>query len=105
MNAHIGKEGNEQAVQVAKVGAAGGMNIKQIPMHIPWKVAKNKIEDFTTTIWMKRWENDPQYKHTKLLYAIPNENKCKDVVVKMGSDKLGTWIKGITGHNNLAYFL
>ena len=46
---------------------------------------------------------DPQYKHTKLFYSQPNKQKSKHVV-KMGSHKLSTWIKSITGYNNLAYF-
>ena len=80
-----------------KMQQADVLNIK------PWQVAKNKIADFTTNIWTKKWENDPQYKHTKLLYAAPNKNKSK-YVMNMGTSKLGTWIKGITGHNNLAIF-
>ena len=63
----------------------------------------NKIEDFATNIWKKTWENDPQYKPTKLFHASQNINKSQHIL-KMGTNKLGTCIKGITGLNNLAYF-
>ena len=44
-----------------------------------------------------------EYKHTKLYYNAPNKNKS-NYILKMGTNMLSTWIKGITGHNNLAYF-
>ena len=41
--------------------------------------------------------------HNKLFYGSPNKNKSK-YIMKMGTHMLSIWIKGITGHNNLAYF-
>ena len=70
---------------------------------IPWQVAKNKIELYTTAKWKQKWLNEPHYKHTKLFYDSPNKNKSK-YILKMGTHMLSTWIKSITGHNNLAYF-
>ena len=54
---------------------------------------ETQLDNFTTL----------PYKHTKLYYDSPNKNKSK-YVLKMGTHTLSTWIKGITGHNNLAYF-
>ena len=101
IKAHAGTEGNEQAHQAAKEGAAGGSHIKKTQTPIPWQVAKNKIEDYTTANWKHKWITSPHYKHTKLFYESPNKNKSK-YVFKMGTHMLSTWIKGITGHNNLA---
>ena len=92
-------EGNEKADQAAKEGAAGRSHMKETQTPIPWQVAKSKIEDYTTD----KWITAPQYKHTKLFYESPNKNKSKHVL-KMGTYMLNTWIKSITGHNNLAYF-
>ena len=103
IKAHVGTEGNEQADQAAKEGASGGSHMKEIQTPIPWQVAKNKIEVYTTTKWKQKWITAPQYKHTKLFYDSPNKNKSK-YILKMGTHMLSTWIKSITGHNNLAYF-
>ena len=104
IKAHVGTEGNEQADQAAKEGAAGGAHMKHTQTPIPWQVAKNKIESYTTAKWKHRWQTSPQYKHTKLFYDSPNKNKSK-YILKMGTHMLSTWIKSITGHNNLALSL
>ena len=83
------------------VGPRWKYNITQTP--IPWQVAKRKIEEYTTFKWKHKWTTSPQYKHTKLFYSSPNKNKSK-YILKMGTYMLSTWIKSITGHNNLAYF-
>ena len=70
---------------------------------IPWQVAKYEIEEYTITKWTNKWEADPQYEHTKLFYAASNKNKAK-YILKMSTYTLITWIKSITGHDNLAYF-
>ena len=36
-------------------------------------------------------------------YDSPSKNKSK-YILKIGTYMLSTWIKSITGHNNLAYF-
>ena len=43
IKAHVGTEGNEQADQAAKEGAAGGSHMKETQTPILWQVAKNKI--------------------------------------------------------------
>ena len=48
IKAHVGTEGNEQADQAAKEGVSGGLHIKETQTPIPWQVAKNKIEEYTT---------------------------------------------------------
>ena len=48
--AHVGTEGNEQADQAAKEGAAGGSHMKETQTPITWQVAKSKIEEYTTSI-------------------------------------------------------
>ena len=48
IKAHVGTEGNEQADQAAKEGVAGGLHIKETQTPIPWQVANNKIEEYTT---------------------------------------------------------
>ena len=104
IKAHVGTEGNKQADQTAKKGAAGGAYIlKQIKTPIPWQVAKNKIEEYTTNKWTGKWNSDPQYKHTKLFHTSRNKNQAKHML-KMGSYTIRTCIKSITGHNNLAHF-
>ena len=76
--------------------------MKETKTSIPWQVAKNKIEEYTTSKWKHKWISAPQYKHTKLFYDSPNKNKSK-YILKMDTYMLSTWIKSITGHNNLAY--
>ena len=51
IKAHVSTDGNEQADQAAKEGAAGGSHMKKTLTPIPWQVAKNKIEIYTTTKW------------------------------------------------------
>ena len=77
IKAHVGTEGNEQADQAAKEGAAGGSHMKETQTPIPWQVAKNKIVEYTSLKWKQRWETSPQYKHTKLFYESPNKHKSK----------------------------
>ena len=47
--------------------------MKESKTSIPWQVAKNKIEDFTSSKWKQKWISVPQYKHTKLFYDSPNK--------------------------------
>ena len=77
--------------------------MKETQTPIPWQVAKSKIKEYTTSKWKRKWITAPPYKHTKLFYDSPNKNKLKSIS-KMGTYMLSTWIKSITGHNNLAYF-
>ena len=53
IKAHAGTEGNEQADQAAKEGAAGGSHMKLTQTPIPWQVAKSKIEEYTTSKWKR----------------------------------------------------
>ena len=76
--------------------------MKETQTPIPWQIAKSKIEEYTTSKWKQKWITAPQYKHTKLFYDAPNKNKSK-YILKMVTYMLSTWIKSITGHNNLAY--
>ena len=55
IKAHVGTEGNEQADQAAKEGAAGGSHMKETQTPIPLQVAKNKIESYTTDKWKQKW--------------------------------------------------
>ena len=64
IKAHVGTEGNEQDDQAAKEGAAGGSHMKETQTPMPWQVAKNKIEEHTTSKWKHRWITAPQYKYT-----------------------------------------
>ena len=77
IKAHVGIEGNEQADQAAKEGAAGGSLMKETTTPIPWQVAKQKIEEYTNSKWKHKWITTPQYKHTKLFYEAPNKIKSK----------------------------
>ena len=70
-------EGNEQADQAAKKGSTGESHMKETQTPIPWQVAKNKIEAYTTTKWKQKWITAPHYKHTKLFYDSSNKNKSK----------------------------
>ena len=82
---HVGTEGNEQAVQTAKQGAAGGSHMKETTKTpIPWQVSKNKIEEYTTSKWKQKRISAPQYKHIKLFYATLNKNKSKSIL-RMGT--------------------
>ena len=66
IKAHVGTEGNEQADQAAKEGAAGGSHMKETQAPMPWQMAKRKIEEYTTSKCKHKWVTVPQYKHTKL---------------------------------------
>ena len=72
IKAHVGTEGNEQADQAAKEGAAGGSHMKEAQTPIPWQEAKNKIKEYTTSKWKHKWITSPQYKHPKLFYNSPS---------------------------------
>ena len=95
IKAHVGTEGNEQADQAAKEGAAGVSHMKDTQTPIPWQVVKNKIEFYTTAKWKHKWITAPHYKHTKHFYDSPNKNKSK-YILEMGTHMLSTWIKSIT---------
>ena len=71
IKAHVGTEGNEQADQATKEGAAGGLHMKVAQTPIPWQIAKSKIEEYTTYKWKHKWTTAPQYKHTKLFDDTP----------------------------------
>ena len=81
IKAHVGTEGNEQADQAAKEGAAGGAHLKITQTPIPWQTVKNKIENYTTHNWKQKWKETTQYKHTKLFYEAPNKNKARYILV------------------------
>ena len=67
IKAHVGTEGNEQADQAAKEGAAGGSHMKNTQTPIPWQIAKNKIEAYTTNKWKHKWISTPvSYTHLTL---------------------------------------
>ena len=74
---HAGTEGNEQADQAAKEGAAGGSHMKETQTPMPWQVAKTKIEEYTTSKRKHKWITAPQYKHTIFFMnhqEKPNQN-------------------------------
>ena len=66
IKAHV-TEGNEHADQAAKEGAAGGSHMKQAQTPIPWQVAKNKIEAYTTAKWRQKWICTTLQTHKTLL--------------------------------------
>ena len=51
--------------------------MKKAKTSIPWQVAKNKIEEYTTSKWKHKWISAPQYKHTKLFYDSPSQKQIK----------------------------
>ena len=57
---HVCTEGNEQANQAAKEGAAGGSQMKETQTPIPWQVAKNKIESYTCLLYTSPSPRDRQ---------------------------------------------
>ena len=91
IKAHAGTEGNEQADQAAKVGAAVGLHTKTTETPMPWQTAKNKIEEYTTTKWKQKWITSPHFKHTKLFYDSPNKNKSK-YILRLGTYMLSTYV-------------
>ena len=91
IKAHAGIDGNEQADQAAKEGAAGGTPLKYTNTALSWKEVKNKIEKYRTKLWRQKWKADPQYKHTKLSMFSRAVEQAKDKnVLKMGTHKLST---------------
>ena len=58
IKAHVGTEGNEQADQTAKEGAAGGSHMKVTQTPISWQIAKIKIEEYTSK-WKHKWTTAP----------------------------------------------
>ena len=103
IKAHVYHEGNEQADQAAKEGAAGGMHINKVNTNKPWCNIKAEIDEYTRLLWRQKWESEERFKHTKEFYGGPNKQKSRGVM-GMGTHTLSNWIKAITGHNNLAYF-
>ena len=51
--------------------------------------------------WNKRWEEDPQYKHTKFFFPAVDVSKSKHTL-KLSKAYLQIIVRAITGHNFLA---
>ena len=103
MKAHVNIQGNEEADQAAKEGASGGQHIKTVSTYTPWSQIKATVDEMINAEWASRWNSEQKFRHTKLFYSKPDKNKAKGIM-KMSTLNSSTWIKGITGHDNVAYF-
>ena len=63
----------------------------------------NTIKEYTNNLCGKKWHEEKRFKQTIEFYGSSDKNKAK-TVMNMSSLTLSTWIKTITGHNNLSYF-
>ena len=70
IKAHVGIPGNEEADQAAKEGANGQNITKYVPK--PWCETKALVNKLVLEEWNTRWQDDPQYIHTCLLYTSPS---------------------------------
>ena len=62
--------------------------MKETQTPIPWQVAKNKIEFYTTAKWKQKWITTPHYKHTKLFYDSPFPILHGAATVETGTQRL-----------------
>ena len=63
IKAHVETQGNEEADQAAKEGANGENITKHVPK--PWCETKALVDKLIMEEWNTRWQDDPQYVHTK----------------------------------------
>ena len=99
--AHVGTAGNERADEGAKKGST--LDIK-IPAGIPKAETKGKIKEYFYKEWSTEWEKYSKARMMKLFYGKPDENQAK-YVLKLGRLELSRFIKLVTGHNGLFYFM
>ena len=99
IKAHVGIQGNEEADQAAKEGANGQNITKHIPK--PWCETKALVEKLVMEEWNTRWQDDPQYVHTK--FFLPTVSiKNAHSMLKYSRAYVQLLTRAITGHNFLS---
>ena len=97
--AHIGTSGNEIADQLAKDGT-------KLPQPsdvlLPKQAVRADIDFAIREIWHFRWFSYTEARQSKQFISKPDKNKAK-YIYKLNRQKLGRFIRIITGHNNLHY--
>lgn len=97
--AHIGTDGNEKADEMAKKGTTLP---KPADVATPKAEIRRRIDDEIREIWHYQWDQYSEARQSKQFISKPNKTKAK-YIYKLNRQKLGRFIRIITGHNNLNY--
>ena len=63
---------------------------------------KGILKDKIYELWNGRWTREKTCRQTRIFYPQPDPNHSK-ILLKFARSQLSTYIKVVTGHNNLAY--
>ena len=99
VKAHVGIPGNEEADQAAKEGANGQNITKYVPK--PWCETKALVDKLILEEWNTRWQDDPQYVHTKFFFPTVSTKKSHSLL-EFSRAYVQLITRAITGHNFLS---
>ena len=99
IKAHVGITGNEEADQAAKEGANGQNVTKHVPK--PWCETKALVEKLVKEVWNTRWQDDPQYIHTKFFFPTVS-TKTTHSLLEFSRSYVQLLTRALTGHNFLS---
>ena len=100
IKAHVGHAGNEKADELAKSGTLLG-NV-ELDIRMPHSQMRSLVMEAFLEMWHFEWHQYQEARQSKQFYSKPDPVKAK-YVYKLTRQKLGRFIRLITGHNNLNY--